>query len=705
MKKEDAEKRIKKLRDEVNYHRYLYHVLDKSEISDSALDSLKDELSKLESQYPELITPDSPTQRVAGEVLDGFEKFEHRIGMYSLFDAFSEEDMLDWEKRTKKILTSVNYQGDLEYYAELKLDGIAMSLQYKNGSLVAGATRGNGLVGENVTNNIKTIESIPLSLMIPLEKKLAKFGFSNKEAYEILLAFHSGEILVRGEIIMTKEAFKKLNEKYKREGSKPLANTRNGAAGSIRQLDPRITAERDLSFYAYELVTPFSLKKHQSKGEILKLLGFKILKENKLCESMEKVFAFYQEIGKKRDKLDFEIDGVVVKVNDLDLWEKLGMVGKGPRYMMAYKFPAIQKTTQVKDVVWQVGRTGVLTPTAIMEPVEVGGVRVSRSTLHNMDEIRRLGLMIGDTVIIERAGDVIPKVIQVMVNLRTGSERKIKEPESCPICGGKVARVKGEVAYKCLSRDCYAVNFRRLVHFVSKKATDIAGLGEKIVEQLLSAGLLRDISDFYSLRREDLLSLERFADKSADNLVKAIEEKKNLDISRFIFALGIHHVGEETAIALAAKFVKDTRETEDITPDKLVKYFGALELSDLEKEEDIGPIVSQSIYDWWQSEKNLSILTRLSIVGVRLRADNRLKINDVGGVFFGKKIVLTGSLLRLTRDQAKDKIREAGGSVSSVVSKNTDLVVAGSNPGSKYNEAKKLGIKIINEEDFIKILK
>lgn len=705
MKREDAKKRIKKLREEVNYHRYLYHVLDRSEISDGALDSLKDELAKLESKYPDLITPDSPTQRVGGEVLEGFEKFEHRVGMFSLFDAFSEADMLDWEKRIKKILVSAGYWRKVEYYSELKLDGIAMSLQYRDGSLHSGATRGNGLVGEDVTNNIKTVESIPLVLRIPEEKELIDSGFSYKEAYEMLLAFRSGEISVRGEIVMTKEAFQRLNEKYKKEGSKTLANTRNGAAGSVRQLDPRITAERELSFFAYELIVPFALKKHESKGEILKLLGFKTLKENRLCNSMKEVFAFYREIREKREGLPFEIDGIVVKINDLDFWEKLGMVGKGPRYMMAYKFPAAQKTTRVKDVVWQVGRTGVLTPTAIMEPVEVGGVRVSRSTLHNMDEIRRLDLMIGDTVIIERAGDVIPKVVQVIANLRTGNEQEISEPKKCPICGGEVGRADGEAAYKCLSRDCYAVNFRRLVHFVSKNAADIEGLGEKIIEQLLSAGLVRDIADIYSLRLEDLSPLERFADKSAGNLIKAIEEKKHIDLSRFIFALGIHHVGEETALALAAKFVKETNKLKNIIPSDLSNYFSALEASDLKKEEDIGPVVSGSIYEWWQNKKNLEVISRLSEAGVRLRADSRLKIGHSEGVFSGKRIVLTGSLLRLTRDEAKDKIREAGGNISSAVSRNTDLVIAGSDPGSKYEEARKLGIKIIDEEDFLRMLK
>ncbi len=685
MERTAVKKRIIKLCEEINHHRYLYHVLDKPEISDGALDSLKNELAILERKFPELITPDSPTQRVSGKPLDKFNKVRHRVPMLSLFDAFSEQEMQDWQDRLAKILGS---DKKLNYYAELKLDGLAMSLIYKKGSFVQGATRGDGRVGEDVTQNLKTINSIPLKLRVPKEGELKKIGLTKKTIDDILAAVKSGEIEIRGEAIMTHEVLNRLNKRYKKEGKSVLANPRNAAAGSIRQLDSKITASRELDFYAYSLATDFNLDNHEQEHQTIKLLGVKILKQNKFCKNLSEVIKFHHDIEKTKDKIGFDCDGVVALVNDLELWLKLGIVGKGPRYVMAYKFAAEQATTKIKDVVWQVGRTGTLTPTAVLETVNVGGANIAHTTLHNMDEIRRLGLKIGDTVIIERAGDVIPKVVRVLPKLRDGKEKIIKVPEICPMCDGKVIKVSGEVAYRCTNNNCYAINLRRLMHWVSKGALDIAGLGPKIIEQLMKEGLVRDISDFCTLTIGDLKPLERFADKSADNLIKAINDKKKIDLSRFIYGLGIRHVGEESAIELAKRFGSLAK----------IKKAG---LEEIEKIYDFGNIMAKSVYNWFNNEHNLELLEKLEKNGVLA--------NSYGGggkkqVLEGKIFVLTGTLVSLTRDEAKAKIRELGGDISSSVSKNTDFLVAGEKSGSKYIKAEKLGIKIINEKEFLRMI-
>jgi DNA ligase (NAD+) len=712
MTKQEIKSRIAKLRDQVNHYRYAYHVLDRSEISDAALDSLKNELFKLEMENPEFITPDSPTQRVGGEPLDKFIKFQHEYRMYSLFDAFNEQDMRDWQERNAKILADAGRTKTPQYFIELKVDGLAMSLKYDQGLLMVGATRGDGEIGEDVTQNIKTIESVPLSLRVPEENELKKIGLAAAEAKKLIDTVQKGKLYVRGEVVMTKKTFAKLNKKYEQAGKSLLANPRNGAAGSIRQLDPKITAERELSFYSYEILGDIDLSRQSQKREVLKLLGFKVIAENQICENLEDVFAFYKEIGIKREKLPFEIDGTVVKVNDLSLWDILGMVGKGPRYMMAYKFPAMQVTTRVKNVVWQVGRTGTLTPVAELEPSEVGGVTVTHATLHNFDEIGRLGLKIGDTVIIERAGDVIPKVVQVLPKLRTGKEKKITVPKVCPMCGSKVERVAGEVAYRCVSRDCYAVTLRGLIHFVSKNAADIEGLGKKIVEQLEAEGLVSDIADFYSLTEGDLKPLERFAEKKAQNIIESINSRRTLDLSRFIYGLGIRHVGEETAITLAKKFINSlllrgvaaSRGRGVLKIQDLVKFFSALSLEDIQNMKDVGPIVAESIKEWFGNKKNLKILDKLEKSGVSLKSEARLA-SASGGPLTGKTFVLTGTMAKLTRDEAKDKIRELGGEVSESVSKKTSYVVVGEEPGSKYDKATKLGVKILNEEEFLKMIK
>jgi DNA ligase (NAD+) len=702
MDKRAIKKRIEKLRAEIEKYRYAYHVLDESLISDSASDSLKNELAKLEEQYPEFITADSPTQRVAGRPLDKFNKVKHSSPLMSLFDAFSPEDMTDWEKRLEKILDTsprpspINGEGVKSnggvrggYYAELKMDGLAVALVYKKGKFVLGATRGDGQTGEDVTANLKTIEAISLVLRRPTEAELKNIGLTIESIKKLYQFLDEGVIEARGEAIMSNKVFKELNEKYLKDGRPKLANPRNAAAGSIRQLDSKLTAERRLDCHIYSLATDLGLSYHEQEHKLAKLLGFKVLKENKLCRDLTEAIEFHDFWEKHRERMPFDCDGVVIVVNDLALWPKLGFVGKGPRYIMAYKFAAEEATTKIEDVIWQVGRTGVLTPTAVLTPVPVYGVTVSRATLHNLDEIRRLGLKIGDTVIIERAGDVIPKVIKVLPNLRVGEEKEIKAPKHCPRCGGAVEKVNGEVAYRCLNNDCYAINLRRLSHWASKNAMDIDGLGPKIIEQLLNEGLVRDPSDFYKLTVGDLKPLERFADKSADNLIKAIAASKEIDLARFIFSLGIRHVGEESALTLA-------------------KYFGSLEkiknaeLEEINKIYDFGTVMALSAYSWFHDKNNLNFLAEIEKAGLKVKS---MKLTAKNTAVSGKIFVLTGGLEKLTRDQAKAKIRELGGEISSSVSKNTDYVIAGADPGSKLKKAEQLGVKVINEEEFMKLIK
>ncbi len=709
MDKKSAKERIEKLKKEINHHRYLYHVLDRQEISDGALDSLKNELFRMEQRFPELITPDSPTQRVGGKPLAKFSKVRHSRPMISLYDAFNEQDMRDWEGRIGKIAPGEKFS----YYAELKMDGLAMSLIYRNGILVRGATRGDGQTGEEVTENIRTIEAVPLALRPPQAAELEKIGLSVSQARAVLAAVTDGEIEVRGEAIMTLKTFNELNRQYQKAGKPLLANPRNGAAGSIRQLDPKIAAGRRLDFYVYALATDFGLERHQQEHELAGLLGFKVLGQNRFCKNLSEVIAFHAEQEKNRSKLPFECDGVVVVVDNLELWPRLGTVGKGPRYMMAYKFTAEQAATKVLEVIWQVGRTGVLTPIAVLEPVRVGGVTVSHATLHNLDEIDRLDLRIGDTIILERAGDVIPKVVEVLKKLRPAAAKKIAAPVRCPICGSKIERPAGEVALRCSNKDCYAVTFRGLAHWTSRTAADIPGLGPKIIEQLLKEGLIRDIADIYRLTIDDLLPLERFAEKSADNLIKSIEAKKQLEPARFIYGLGIHHVGEETAILLAKEFSVPSNkffppqrspakaEANNSSILQFSKRMQELKLEDLQGLPDVGPIVAKSIYDWFHNEKNLALLDKLEKNGVNVIIPKAAAQNQK---FQGLIFVLTGGLASMTREEAKQKIRERGGEMSESVSKKTSYVVAGEAAGSKLDKAKSLGVKIIDEKQFIALL-
>ena len=691
MTRQEVKQRIEKLKKLINYHRYLYHVLDKQEISDAALDSLKHELYKLEQQFPEFITPDSPTQRVAGKPLAGFKKVEHRTPMLSIEDIFSEEELRDWENYLKRLEPGI----PLEYFAELKIDGFGISLLYKNGIFHQGSTRGTGKIGEDVTQNLKTIESIPLKLEIhpsglkPGVKPLLE---------NVKKLIEKGEVEIRGEVYISVKDFERLNEKLAKRGEKTFANPRNLAAGSIRQLDPKLAASRPLKFLAYALVTDLGQKKHSQEHQILRALGFKT-DEGRECEDLGEVVKFWNEVAEKREKLPFQIDGVVVNVNDNEIFQKLGVVGKSPRGVRAFKFSPKQATTILEDVKFQVGRTGAVTPVAVLKPVVVSGVKISRATLHNEDEIKRLGVKIADTVIVGRAGDVIPDVIQALPELRTGKEEEIRFPKICPACGTKLIKSEGEVIWRCPNPKCPARKREYFYHFVSGGAFDIIGLGQKIIDKLLDAGLISDPADLFKLEIGDIIHLESlprrkpkaflrgFAEKSAQNLISAIQAKKKITLARFIYSLGIGQVGEETAIDLASRFGCLTR-------------LSNASKEELEKILDIGPEVSESIYNWFRQKRNQKLIDDLLKVGVKI-----LLPEKVSKKLIGKTFVLTGSLETMTREEAKEKIRQWGGEISESVSKKTDYVLVGKEPGLKYQIAKKLGVKTINEEQFLRMLK
>ena len=658
MTKPEAKERIEKLKKLIDKYRYQYHVLNKLEISEEALDSLKHELKKLEDEFPDLVTADSPTQRVAGKPLKKFKKIKHQTKMMSLEDVFSEEEFSDWLERIKKLAP----RDIFNFYAEPKFDGLALSIVYENGVLDYAATRGDGQVGEDVTQNVRTIESVPLNI----SKK--------------------GWVEVRGEAIITKKNFEAINRRQKKEGGQIYANTRNLAAGSMRQLDSKITASRRLDFFAYDLLGA-EFKNHSEEHKALRDLGFKTGGDlEKICKKPEEVFTRYKKIAERREKLPYNIDGLVVSVDDNELYKKLGVVGKAPRGAIAFKFAPKETTTKVEDIVVQVGRTGALTPVAVLRPVEIGGVTVSRATLHNEDEIKRLGAKIGDSVIVGRAGDVIPDIRKVLKELRTGREREFHMPKHCPVCKKPIERKKGEVQAKCVNKVCPARHRENLYHFVSRKAFNIDGLGPKILDAFLDQGLIQDAADIFELKEGDIAPLERFGEKSAENLVEAIKNAKKIALARFIYALGILHVGEETAIDLA-------------------EHFGSLEkLADAPKENlesipNVGGVVAESVYGWFREERNKNFLKKLlRYIEVENPKKRRL------GKLNGKTFVFTGEMESISRDEAKAKVRELGGDPSETVSKNTDFVVAGSSPGSKYEKAKKLGVKILDEKDFLKLL-
>lgn len=672
MDKNTAEKRIGKLVSQIEDFRYRYHVLNDPKVTDEVYDSLTKELHQIVLEYPEFKTLADEINRVGGKPLDKFVKVKHEVRMLSLNDSFSLEDLEAWEKRIQKLIPEQKFN----YFCELKLDGLAVSLIYKNGELIKGATRGDGFIGEDITQNLKTIKSIPLKLKEPFPEYIE----------------------VRGEAVMSKKVLEELNKKQEQEGKTLFANTRNAAAGSLRQLDPKLSAERKLDLFAYDiaqLVTSDKLQvtSHSQKHNLLRDLGFKVDQHESVCTDLAQVKTFIQKIEKLRPNFPFGTDGVVLSVDELNLQETLGVVGKAPRYMMAFKYPAEKATTIVKDVIFNVGRTGVLTPVAVFEPTLVAGSTISKATLHNMDQIKRLGLKIGDTVIIQKAGDVIPEVVEVLVKMRSGKEKVIKVPNFCPVCEQEVERraigekyTNESTAYYCTNSKCPAKNRRGMQHFVS--IFEIYEIGPKILDRLQEEGLISDAADLFLLKKTDLEGLERFGEKSAENIINSIQEHKKVALAKFIYALGILHVGEQTAEDLAVSF------------GSLEKLQGA-SLEEINNIENIGPVVSESVFKYLHEKENLKYINTLIKNGVEILKQEK----KVSGKFSGKTFVLTGTLETMDRDEAKKKIKELGGKTSESVSKLTSYVVAGAEAGSKLLKAEKLGVKILNEEKFLDLIK
>jgi DNA ligase (NAD+) len=663
-----VKKEMEELREKLRYHEYRYYVLDDPEISDAAYDRMMNRLKELETAHPELVTADSLTVRVGGAPREGFAKVQHARPMLSLDNAFSYDALRDWDKRVR----DGSGQEKIEYIAEHKFDGLSISLQYEDGLLVRGVTRGDGTTGEDVTPNVKTIRTIPLRADAATLKK-------NKLP---------ADFEVRGEIMMTKKAFEALNRKQEEIGGKIFVNARNSAAGAVRVLDPSITAARRLDFFAYYLLVdgkvPFP--KHSDSLQALKQLRFRASDDWKLCAGIVAVTAYCDDWDAKREKLAYEIDGVVVKVNSIAIQNELGFTSKAPRWAMAFKYPARQETTVVNDIIVQVGRTGTLTPVAVLEPVQVGGVTVSRSTLHNMDEIERLGLQIGDTVLIERAGEVIPHVLKVV---KEGKGRKpFRMPKHCPECGSTIHHVEGEVAYRCVNAACPAKRKESILHFAGRHAMNIDGLGDKIVDQLVDKGLVKDVADLYALKEDAVAGLERMAEKSAQNLLEEIEASKKNSLARLIYALGIQFVGERTGQLLAEHFSS-------------LEELAAAKEEQLEEVPEVGPKVAASVVEFFSEAANRQLIKKLNKAGVHPTAEKRvLKSQKLAG----KSFVFTGGLANRSREEAGEIVQQHGGKVSGSVSKKTDYVVVGTDPGSKHEKAKELGVTILTESEFEKIL-
>jgi len=663
-----VKKEIEELREKLRYHEYRYYVLDDPEISDAAYDRLMNRLKELEEAHPELVTPDSLTVRVGGAPREGFSTVRHARPMLSLDNAFSHDALRDWDRRVRE----GSGQEKIEYIAEHKFDGLSISLQYEDGVLVRGATRGDGTTGEDVTPNVKTIRSIPLRADAGALKKI-----------KLAASFE-----VRGEVVMTRKSFEMLNQQQERSGGKIFMNPRSAAAGAVRVLDPAITASRRLDFFAYYLLVdgkvPFA--KHSESLQALKQLHFRASDDWKLCAGIEAVIAYCEDWDAKREKLPYEIDGVVIKVNSIPIQNELGYTSKAPRWAIAYKYPARQETTVVNNIIVQVGRTGTLTPVAMLEPVQVGGVTVSRSTLHNMDEIERLGLQIGDTVLIERAGEVIPHVLKVV---KEGKNRKaFRMPKHCPECDSTIHHVEGEVAYRCVNAACPAKRRESILHFAGRHAMNIDGLGDKIVDQLVDKGLVKDVADLYSLKIEEVAGLERMAEKSAQNLLEEIEASKKNSLARLIYALGMQFVGERTGQLLAEHFSS-------------LEELAAAKEEELEEVPEVGPKVAASIVEFFSEPANRQLIKKLNKAGVHPTAEKRKVKSDK---FAGKSFVFTGGLANRSREEAGEIVQQHGGKVSGSVSKKTDYVVVGTDPGSKYDKAKELGVTILTEAEFEKLL-
>ncbi len=714
--KSAVKQKIKSLREQINRYDHLYYVLNQSQISDQQYDKLFSELKNLEQQHPELITPDSPTQRVSGEPIEGFKQVMHTIPMLSINNTYSEKDLRAFDTRVAKKLK--NYS----YVVELKIDGLAISLRYEKGLLVLGATRGDGSTGDNVTNNIRTIKAIPLSL--------------DGDVPDVLE--------VRGEVYMPKKAFAKLNEEQEKYGEPLFANPRNAAAGSLRQLDPKITAKRNLSFFAYSLGNPRQLiaKTHFENLEKLKKFGLPVNENTTKAKDIDEVIKICEKFEKQRFNLDYQIDGLVIKVNQLEYYETLGTTGKAPLWCMSYKYAAEQAKTKVVSIDIQVGKTGILTPVANFEPVLLAGTTVRRASLHNFDEIDRLDVRVGDTVIIEKAGEIIPQVVEVKKQHRPDGTEPIKKPEVCPSCGEKIKLItkqrtgkKEELAnkskethsYICTNKNCITLLKEKLIYFVGRDQMDIENIGPALIDQLIESGLVKNAADIYKLKKEDLLELDRMADKSADNIIKAIQESKNRPLWRLLAGLGIRHIGGQSAQTLAnyfgkiekvlsadkedlKKVKKQTKDEKDILKKKRDRHEISIEeykenLKELKKNEklkDVGDEMIDSLCDYVKNPKNKAIIDELILAGINLKPPKKTENKDE---LAGKIFVITGTFANFSRQQIEEAIRDAGGKTSSSVSKVTDFVLAGENPGSKLDKAHELNVKVINEDKFLELIK
>ena len=665
-----VEGKIEKLREEIRRHEHLYYVLDAPKISDAEFDRLMQELKQVEAAHPELITPDSPSQRVGGKPREGFVKVAHSRPMLSLDNAFSEEELRNWDRRVRELAGN----GKIEYVCELKLDGMSLALTYEKGKLLRGVTRGDGSVGEDVTSNVRTMRSVPLSVSAePLKKAGVPQDFE-----------------VRGEVIMPLAAFERMNEDREAQGLPKFANPRNAAAGTIRVLEPNIVAQRRLDFFAYFLLVDgkYFPEHHADALKALHDIGFKVNAQHVLARNVDEVLAFIAKGEQMREKLPYEIDGVVIKVNSMRLQDRLGFTGKAPRWAIAYKYAARSGVTQVEGILVQVGRTGKLTPVAALKPVAIGGTTVSRATLHNQDEIERLGVKIGDWVMVERGGDVIPKVVKVIDDkAHPRGHKSFHMPERCPECGGHVVRVEGEADHRCVNANCPAKLRETILHFTARSVMNIEGMGEVLVNQLADSGLVKDVADIYELTKDKLLTLERIGDKSAENLLGEIAQSRKLPLERVIYGLGIRFVGERTAEFLA-------------------EHFGSLDAlmnasqEELQEVDEVGPRIAASIHEFFAEPRNRKLVERL-----RKYLIFTGKKRERGTALAGKTFVITGTLANYSRDAAKKLIEDAGGKVSGAVSKKTDYVVAGDDPGSKLDRAKELGVKVIGEEEMEELVK
>ncbi len=669
---ESVEKRIQKLREEINKHDYHYYVLAQPLISDEEYDRLYKELEKLEAENPHLITPDSPTQRVGKDLTKEFKPVNHLVPMLSLANTYDEQDVFDFDRRVREGLP----EGEkIEYVVEYKIDGASVSLRYIDGKLFTAATRGDGTVGEEITNNVKTIRAVPLKIKKPVG---TKYKLNDFEA--------------RGEIYMNIADFEELNRRQAEKGEKLFANPRNSAAGTLKLQNPQIVASRKLNIFLYQLISLEDKFESQSENlELLKQMGFRVNPDYRVCTSIEEVLEVCKEFESKRDTLEYEIDGAVIKVNSIRQQNILGSIAKSPRWAVAYKFKAKQAFTYVRDIVWQVGRTGAVTPVAELEPVKLAGSTISRATLHNFDEIKRKDIRVGDKVVIEKGGDVIPKVVAVITEERKKDSKPTQPPEKCPVCKSKLYRPEDEVALYCENPECPAQIKGRLIHFASRGAMDIEGLGEALIDLFVEKGFLKTFSDIYELKnhREELIQIERLGEKSVDNLLNAIEKSKSQPFEKVLFALGIRYVGAGVA-------------------QKLAEHFGSIDaLIEADEEEilsvyEIGPSISRSVKQFFSDKHNLELIEKLKKAGLRFSTEQKKPVKD--NFFKDKTFVLTGTLSSFSRDEAADRIKKLGGKTASSVSKNTDYVIAGEKAGSKLDKAKSLGVKILNEDDFLKLL-